>query len=56
MSGSSLAERKCKACEGGVAPLGRGEAEKLLKELSSEWVLNMEAGAIRSLAQTCPSS
>jgi 4a-hydroxytetrahydrobiopterin dehydratase len=44
---TELAERKCKACEGGVPPLGRGEAEKLQKELSGEWVLNMEAGAIR---------
>ena len=44
---TDLAERKCKACEGGVAPLGRSEAEKLQKELSGEWVLNMEAGAIR---------
>jgi 4a-hydroxytetrahydrobiopterin dehydratase len=44
---TELAERKCKACEGGVPPLARGEAEKLQKELSGEWVLNMEAGAIR---------
>ena len=44
---TELAERKCKACEGGVAPLGRSEAEKLQKELSGEWVLDLEAGAIR---------
>ena len=44
---TELAERKCKACEGGVAPLGRNEAEQLRKELSGEWVLDMEAGAIR---------
>lgn len=44
---TDLAERKCKPCEGGVAPLGRSEAEKLQGELSGEWVLDMEAGAIR---------
>jgi len=44
---TDLAERKCKACEGGVAPLGRIEAEKLQKELSGEWLLDIEAGAIR---------
>jgi 4a-hydroxytetrahydrobiopterin dehydratase len=44
---TELAERKCKACEGGVASLDRSQAEKLRKELSGEWVLDMEAGAIR---------
>jgi len=44
---TALAERKCKACEGGIPALNRGEAERLLKDLNSEWVLNMEAGAIR---------
>jgi len=34
-----LTERHCKPCEGGVAPLSRDEAEKLLGELSS-WVLS----------------
>jgi 4a-hydroxytetrahydrobiopterin dehydratase len=47
MTGPALAERKCKACAGGVAPLTRKEAEKMLEELASDWVLNMEAGAIR---------
>ena len=44
---TGLIDRKCKPCEGGVPALNRAEAEKLLKELASEWVLNMEAGAIR---------
>ncbi len=44
---TELAQRKCKACEGGVPALGRSEAEKLRKELSAEWALDMEAGAIR---------
>jgi 4a-hydroxytetrahydrobiopterin dehydratase len=44
---SDLAERKCKACEGGVAPLTRAQAEQLLKELANGWVLTADAGAIR---------
>ena len=44
---SELAQRKCKACEGGVAPFTRAEAEELLKELAGDWVLNMEARALR---------
>jgi 4a-hydroxytetrahydrobiopterin dehydratase len=44
---TGLAERKCKACEGGVPPLARSESEKLLKELSSDWVLTQDAKAIR---------
>jgi 4a-hydroxytetrahydrobiopterin dehydratase len=47
VTANELAERKCKPCEGGVAPLTRPEAEKLLKELAGDWVLNMEAGALR---------
>ena len=47
MTMTGLAERKCKACEGGVAPLTRGESEKMLQELSSEWTLTADAKAIR---------
>ncbi len=47
MTASALAERKCQACTGGVPPLTRVEAEKLLAQLASDWVLNMEAGVIR---------
>jgi len=39
-----LAERKCQACEGGVAPLTRDAAEQLLKELHGDWGLNMDGG------------
>jgi 4a-hydroxytetrahydrobiopterin dehydratase len=39
-----LAERKCKACEGGVAPLTRDAAEELRKQLHDEWVVNMDSG------------
>jgi 4a-hydroxytetrahydrobiopterin dehydratase len=43
---TSLAQRKCKACEGGVAPLTRDEAESLRKELAGDWVVNMGAGGV----------
>jgi 4a-hydroxytetrahydrobiopterin dehydratase len=43
---TELAERNCKACEGGVAPLTRVEAETLQKELHGDWTLDMEAGAL----------
>jgi 4a-hydroxytetrahydrobiopterin dehydratase len=46
MSGIGLAERKCKACEGGVAPLTRSESEKLLEELEAEWALSADAASI----------
>jgi 4a-hydroxytetrahydrobiopterin dehydratase len=47
MTGAGLAERKCQACGGGVPPLTRSQAENLLEELASDWVLDTEAGAIR---------
>ena len=43
---TALADRKCKACEGGVAPLTRDEGEKLRSELTSDWVVNMESGGV----------
>ena len=44
---SELAARKCKPCEGGMAPLNRSEAERLLAQLSSAWALTDEAQAVR---------
>ena len=44
---SELATRKCKPCEGGVAPLGRAEAGELLAQISSDWTLSEDARAIR---------
>ena len=41
---SNLAERKCQACDGGVAPLTRDAAEELRKELQSDWAINMDSG------------
>ncbi len=43
---SDLADRKCKACEGGVAPLTRDAAEGFRKELNNDWAVNMEAGGV----------
>jgi len=34
-----LTDRKCKPCEGGIPPLEKGEAEKLLKQLQQDWQL-----------------
>src|SRR5213080_2532142 len=44
---SELAARKCKPCEGGVAPLARAEAERLLAQVSRDWALTEGARAIR---------
>ncbi len=44
---SDLAGKKCKPCEGGVAPIPRAEAQKLLASLSSDWVLSTEAPVLR---------
>jgi len=44
---TELAERKCKPCEGGVAPLARVDAERLLRQLAPEWKLADDAHAIR---------
>jgi 4a-hydroxytetrahydrobiopterin dehydratase len=42
---SELGNKTCKPCEGGVAPLERTEAEKLMGELQG-WSLGDEADAI----------
>ncbi len=43
---TDLADRKCKACEGGVAPLTHDQAEELRGELVSDWVVSMESGGV----------
>jgi 4a-hydroxytetrahydrobiopterin dehydratase len=35
-----LANRHCKPCEGGVAPLDRGQAKELMRALHEGWVLS----------------
>ena len=44
---SELATRKCKPCEGGTTPLTHTQAQQLLGQLSSAWVLTENAHAIR---------
>ncbi|HVW69726.1 MAG TPA: 4a-hydroxytetrahydrobiopterin dehydratase [Steroidobacteraceae bacterium] len=44
---TDLAQRKCKACEGGVPPLSRPDAERMLLELASGWVLTADGKALR---------
>jgi 4a-hydroxytetrahydrobiopterin dehydratase len=46
MSEPALSTRKCKPCEGGVAPLTRPEAHKLLAQLSG-WTLSEDGKSIR---------
>jgi 4a-hydroxytetrahydrobiopterin dehydratase len=43
---SELAARKCKPCEGGIAPLTRTAAEELLGQISSGWALSEDGRAI----------
>jgi 4a-hydroxytetrahydrobiopterin dehydratase len=43
MALADLADRKCKPCEGGVAPLGHEEARALMQGLHEGWGLSAEA-------------
>ena len=43
---STLAERKCKPCDGGTAPLTLAEAQQYLAQLSSAWALTHNAHAL----------
>lgn len=43
---SELVQKRCKPCEGGVPPVGREEAERLLAGLSG-WELASDAKSIR---------
>jgi 4a-hydroxytetrahydrobiopterin dehydratase len=44
---SELAARKCKPCEGGIAPLTREAAAGLLAQISPGWKLSEDARSIR---------
>ena len=44
---NALAERKCRPCEGGIPPLARADAEKLLAGLDQGWKLGNDAHSIR---------
>ena len=44
---SELAQKKCKPCEGGTAPLTRAAAAALLPNLDSAWALAEDGRSIR---------
>lgn len=44
---SELSQRKCKPCEGGVAPLSREAAEALIRQLAPGWQLIEDGRAIK---------
>ena len=35
-------EKKCKPCDGNVAPLTRDEAQTLMKQLNADWQLSAD--------------
>lgn len=43
---TKLIGRKCKPCEGGVAPLNAAEATALMQQLSGSWTLDTDAKSI----------
>lgn len=43
---SHLTEKRCAPCEGGVEPLAREDAARLLKELHGEWRISDDDAAI----------
>ena len=43
----TLAERRCKPCEGGIPPLTPEQAAQMLTQVSGDWMLIDEARAIR---------
>lgn len=44
---ASLSEQSCVPCEGGVDPLDRAEAERLLKDLHADWSLADDTRTMR---------
>lgn len=44
---TDLLQKRCKPCEGGVAPLSKPEAEALMKQLHGDWRLAEDAKSIR---------
>ena len=44
---SELAEKRCKPCEGGIAPLSVAQAEELARKLAPGWRISADARALR---------
>lgn len=47
MTEQPLSEQKCKACEGGVAPLSHDEAQQMLARVDDSWQLTDDGREIR---------
>jgi 4a-hydroxytetrahydrobiopterin dehydratase len=43
----ALAQKHCKPCEGGVAPLSAAQSQEYLSQVSSSWALGAEGRTIR---------
>jgi 4a-hydroxytetrahydrobiopterin dehydratase len=43
---TELAQKRCLPCEGGIKPLSRDEAEKMVKQLGPQWKLSDDAKQI----------
>ena len=50
MTVCNLADKHCKPCEGGVAPLSREQADDFMKDLHGDWTID-EAG--KEISRTC---
>lgn len=46
---TDLTDRKCEPCEGGVPPLSRAEAEKLLASVNDAWQITEDGKSIARL-------
>lgn len=46
MSEESLTEQKCQACEGGVSPLDRSEAQEFMDQIHTDWSLSEDGRSI----------
>ena len=44
---SDLTAKRCQPCHGGVPPLSEPDAQKLLGDLASGWILSKEAPVLR---------
>ena len=49
---TDLDKKKCVPCEGGLDPLSKNEAEKLLSKLDSEWKLGDDFKFIEKILAT----
>ena len=46
MADEKLSDKRCLPCEGGVKPLDRAMAEKLIKQLGTQWKLSADGKQI----------